>query len=273
MSEPVRYERVGAAAVLTIDRQDRRNAVDGPTAERCATAYGRFVADDDARVLVLTGAGDVAFCAGADLKAIDTFGPRLDAPGGAARLHPPDAAEADDRRDLRLVPRRRLRARAVVRPADRRRGLDVRLPRAALGRAADRRRHPAPAADRRARARAGPDPHRAAWSSAEEALAMGLVNEVVPPGRHLERALELRRGARRLPAGDDAGRPPRGDRGLRAAARRRRWRSRPGRAGRPSGWPQRRGPVRRRRGSRRSGRRRIAAYRLALHVPVRGRER
>jgi enoyl-CoA hydratase len=92
MSDPVRYERIGAAAVLTIDRQERRNAVDGPTAEHLRDGYRRFVADDDARVLVLTGAGDVAFCAGADLKAIDTFGPRLGAPEGPlgfTRLTPP----------------------------------------------------------------------------------------------------------------------------------------------------------------------------------------
>jgi enoyl-CoA hydratase len=80
--EPVRYERRGAAAILTIDRPERRNAVDGPTAERLRDGYDRFVADDDARVLVVTGAGGVAFCAGADLKAIDTLGPRLEDPGG-----------------------------------------------------------------------------------------------------------------------------------------------------------------------------------------------
>ena len=67
--DPVTYERQGAAAVLTIDRQERRNAIDGPTAELIAAGYDRFVADDDARVLVITGAGGVAFCAGADLKA------------------------------------------------------------------------------------------------------------------------------------------------------------------------------------------------------------
>ena len=78
----VRYERVGAAAVLTIDRPERRNAIDGPTAERLAAAYAEFAADDGARVLVLTGAGGVAFCAGADLKAIETFAPRLHDPGG-----------------------------------------------------------------------------------------------------------------------------------------------------------------------------------------------
>ena len=66
----VRYERVGAAAVLTIDRPERRNAVDWETAEELHDGYRRFEADDEARMLVLTGAGDAAFCAGADLKAI-----------------------------------------------------------------------------------------------------------------------------------------------------------------------------------------------------------
>ena len=82
MADPVTYERRGAAAVLTIDRPERRNAVDGPTADALAAGYERFVADDEARVLVLTGAGGVAFCAGADLKAIETFGPRIGAEGG-----------------------------------------------------------------------------------------------------------------------------------------------------------------------------------------------
>jgi enoyl-CoA hydratase len=80
--DEVRYERVGAAAVLTIDRPERRNAIDGPTAERLAAGHARFEADDGARVLVLTGAGGVSFCAGADLKAIETLGPRLRDPGG-----------------------------------------------------------------------------------------------------------------------------------------------------------------------------------------------
>src|SRR5213080_2432816 len=81
-AERVTYERTGAAAVVTIDRQERRNAVDGPTAELLGEAYERFEADDDAGVMILTGAGGVAFCAGADLKAIDTLGPRLGSPDG-----------------------------------------------------------------------------------------------------------------------------------------------------------------------------------------------
>src|SRR5439155_16516406 len=44
--------------------------------------FERFESDDDARVLILTGAGDVAFCAGADLKAIETFADRIDLPEG-----------------------------------------------------------------------------------------------------------------------------------------------------------------------------------------------
>src|SRR3954470_2210595 len=78
----VEYERVGAAAVVTIDRQARRNAVDGPTADLLQEAYDSFEADEGARVLVLTGAGGVAFCAGADLKAIASFAPRLRDPAG-----------------------------------------------------------------------------------------------------------------------------------------------------------------------------------------------
>jgi enoyl-CoA hydratase len=80
--DEVRYERQGAAAVLTIDRQARRNAVDGPTAERLLQSFREFEADDEARVLVVTGAGGVSFCAGADLKAIESFAPRLESPEG-----------------------------------------------------------------------------------------------------------------------------------------------------------------------------------------------
>jgi enoyl-CoA hydratase len=81
-SKLVRYERSDAAAVLTIDRPERRNAVDGATAEALKAGYEQFVGDDDARVLVLTGAGGVSFCAGADLKAIETLGARIEDPAG-----------------------------------------------------------------------------------------------------------------------------------------------------------------------------------------------
>src|SRR5918996_5977387 len=92
MADQVSYERRGSAAVLTIQREERRNAVDAPTAGLLAGCYRRFVDDDEARVLVLTGAGELAFCAGADLKAIETLGPRLeldDGPLGFTRLISP----------------------------------------------------------------------------------------------------------------------------------------------------------------------------------------
>jgi len=65
----VSYERAGAAAVLTITRPERRNAVDDETAAELLDGYHRFESDDGARALVLTGEGPQAFCAGADLKA------------------------------------------------------------------------------------------------------------------------------------------------------------------------------------------------------------
>jgi enoyl-CoA hydratase len=76
----VRYERSGAAAVLTIDRPERRNAIDGATAQALHDGFRAFAEDDGARVLIVTGAGDEAFCAGADLKALETLD--TDAHGG-----------------------------------------------------------------------------------------------------------------------------------------------------------------------------------------------
>lgn len=70
-SETVRYETDGPVAVVTIDRPDLRNAVDGPTAAALADAFRRFAADDALAVAVLTGGGGT-FCAGADLKAVAT---------------------------------------------------------------------------------------------------------------------------------------------------------------------------------------------------------
>ena len=94
MSGELRYERVGAAAVLTIDRPERRNAVDGATAELFRQGLRDFEADEDARVLVLTGAGGAAFCAGADLKALDLDVDHPQGPMGPTRLTPSKPAIA-----------------------------------------------------------------------------------------------------------------------------------------------------------------------------------
>ncbi|HEY8059131.1 MAG TPA: crotonase/enoyl-CoA hydratase family protein [Acidimicrobiales bacterium] len=63
----IHFEADGAVAVVTIDRPDVRNAVDGPHAAELADAFRRFEEDEDLSVAVLTGA-DGTFCAGADLK-------------------------------------------------------------------------------------------------------------------------------------------------------------------------------------------------------------
>jgi enoyl-CoA hydratase len=81
MIDEVRYDERGPVAVVTIDRQHRRNAIDGPTAEALVDALDRFEADGGARVMVLTGAGE-AFCAGADLTAIATLASRAVGPDG-----------------------------------------------------------------------------------------------------------------------------------------------------------------------------------------------
>jgi enoyl-CoA hydratase len=67
---------------VTINRRERRNAVDGETGALLGEAFQTFEADDGARVFILTGAGGEAFCAGADLKDIETLGPRIDLPEG-----------------------------------------------------------------------------------------------------------------------------------------------------------------------------------------------
>jgi enoyl-CoA hydratase len=65
----VSYALEGRAAVVTIERPARRNAVDLATAEALYAAFKRFDADEAADVAILQGRGE-AFCAGADLKAV-----------------------------------------------------------------------------------------------------------------------------------------------------------------------------------------------------------
>jgi enoyl-CoA hydratase len=198
MSEEVRYERVGAAAVLTIDREHRRNAVDAATAVALREGLDAFEADAAARVLVLTGAGDAAFCAGADLKAIDTFGTRLDDPAGPlgfTRLTPSKPTIAAiggwclaGGMELALWCDLRIAAEGSTFGFPERRwgvplidGGTQRLPRiVGLGRALDLIL-------------------TGRLVGADEALAMGLLTEVVPAGQHLARALEMAEGLAAFP--------------------------------------------------------------------------
>ena len=198
MTDEVRYERVGAAAVLTIDRPHRRNAVDGPTAERLLEGVEAFEADDGARVLVLTGAGGISFCAGADLKALDTYAGRLDLPDGPmgfTRRTPTKPTIAAiggwclaGGLELALWCDLRIAAEgSTLGFPERRWGVPLidggtqRLPRiVGLGRALDLIL-------------------TGRLVGTDEALAMGLLTEVVPAGEHLARALEMAEGLAGFP--------------------------------------------------------------------------
>jgi enoyl-CoA hydratase len=208
----VAYERRGAAAVLTITRPERRNAVDDETAALLLERFGEFEGDDEARVLVLTGEGPEAFCAGADLKAFAEKAGRFsgdqpqeavgawlderpDGPLGFSRLaasKPTIAAisgwalagglELALWCDLRVATET-----AKLGFTERRFGVPLidggtqRLPRiVGMGRALEMIL-------------------TGRLIGASEALSWGLVTEVVAPGAHLERALEIAEGLARFP--------------------------------------------------------------------------
>jgi enoyl-CoA hydratase len=62
------YEVADAIAVITINRPERHNTMNTPVRDGLFEAFHRFEADPEARVAILTAAGDKAFCAGRDLK-------------------------------------------------------------------------------------------------------------------------------------------------------------------------------------------------------------
>lgn len=66
--ETVLYQKDGHVVVITINRPEVHNCIDPETNWKLADAWRRFCEDDDAWVAILTGAGDKAFCTGADLK-------------------------------------------------------------------------------------------------------------------------------------------------------------------------------------------------------------
>jgi enoyl-CoA hydratase len=192
-------ERAGPVTTVIVSRPEVRNAVDRTTAEALAEAFRHFEADQDALIGVLWGEGG-HFSAGADLKAIATgaanrMEPTGDGPMGPTRLRlakPVIAAVAGYAVagglelalwcDLRVM-----EADATLGVFCRRWGVPlvdggtVRLPRLiGLGRALDLILTGRPV-------------------SAEEALAMGLVNRVVPHGQGRRAAEELAGELARLP--------------------------------------------------------------------------
>ncbi|MBB5048910.1 enoyl-CoA hydratase/carnithine racemase [Rhodopseudomonas rhenobacensis] len=67
--DSVVIEKRGQALWITINRPDKRNAINAAVVEGIGRGYRQAHGDAEARVIVLTGAGDKAFCAGADLQA------------------------------------------------------------------------------------------------------------------------------------------------------------------------------------------------------------
>src|SRR5919108_139030 len=65
---PIRYEKDGRIATIAINRPEAMNAMDRDTSRELAEAFEDFDQDEQLRVAILTGAGDKAFSAGADLK-------------------------------------------------------------------------------------------------------------------------------------------------------------------------------------------------------------
>jgi len=198
--DAVRAEIDGPVLVVTLDRAQARNAVDGPTAQALADTFRSFDADPRLRVAVFHGANGT-FCAGADLKAMADGARRNrleshgDGPMGPSRMllsKPVIAAVAGHAVaggtelalwcDLRVV-----EESAVFGIFCRRFGVPlidggtVRLPRLiGLSRALDMILTGRPV-------------------DAREALAIGLANRVVPDGTSRDAALVLAHELARLP--------------------------------------------------------------------------
>ncbi len=208
--ETLLYEQTGHVVTLTYNRPEQHNAVNRTMNAELHDAWERFRDDDDAFVLVITGAGETTFCAGWDLqdaadldklgdydryrvglyneagacgytRKADIFKPVIAAVNGyafAAGLE--NALLADIRIAAANAEFGALERRWNIVGGD---GMTVRLP-LVVG-----------------FARAMELVITGRRIAVEEALAIGLVNEVVPRGRSLERAQQLAHEIASLPQG------------------------------------------------------------------------
>jgi len=193
----VKVETSGPIAVITIDRPEVANAIDGPTAAALSDAFRAFEADAYLLTAVLTGAGGT-FCSGADMLAGD-LGAKAsvagDSPTGPTRLDmsKPVVAAIEGHAvagglGLALWCDIRVAARDAVFGVFNRRwgvpemdGATVRLPRiVGQGHALDMIL-------------------TGRGVSGEEAQTMGLANRLVEPGRALDHALELAKTLTQFP--------------------------------------------------------------------------
>lgn len=88
MADEVLRERRGNVEILTINRPEARNAINGAVSTAMSGIMDELAADDDCWVVVITGSGDKAFSAGMDLKAFSSGegGSIIGASGGFAGL-------------------------------------------------------------------------------------------------------------------------------------------------------------------------------------------
>jgi enoyl-CoA hydratase/carnithine racemase len=73
MSDNIRIERDGFVGIITIDRPEKLNAMTPEMADALVAAVNGFNADGGIRCVILTGAGDRAFCAGSDIRTLDDY--------------------------------------------------------------------------------------------------------------------------------------------------------------------------------------------------------
>jgi len=203
----VRYERTGSAAVLTIARPEVRNAVDIETAGLLLDGFGKFEHDDGARVLVLTGEGSEAFCAGADLKAMAEAGPDLDPDALDEVANRPEGPMGFSRLTASKPTIAAISGWCLAGGLELALWCDLRIATESTRLGFTERRFGVPLIDggtQRLPAVVGMG--RALELiltgrvvDADEALAWGLVNEMVPDGGHFLRALEIAEGLAAFP--------------------------------------------------------------------------
>lgn len=199
------YEKHDGIATITLNRPERRNAFSPESIIRLAEAWIDFRDDDAMRVAILTGAGDKAFCAGGDLGSLlplftgakqpeDAWGEKLmaDLPHymSTALLRPFELYKP-------IVAA--INGVALAGGSELLQATDIRVAstQASFG-LSETQRGLVPGAGSMVRL-----PRQVPWCrameilmtgdtiTAKEALAMGLVNEVVPPERLMPRALEF----------------------------------------------------------------------------------
>lgn len=73
MSENIIIGRDGFVATITINRPEKLNAITPDMARALSEAVNGFNADDSVRCVILTGAGEKAFCAGSDIRTLDDY--------------------------------------------------------------------------------------------------------------------------------------------------------------------------------------------------------